>query len=53
MCNKAREIWWNWQNCPINLLTENAEISDIAMHFLEAGTPHDLEIFLVTAWSLV
>ena len=23
LCGKVREVWWNWQTCPVNIMAEN------------------------------
>ena len=51
-CNKISEVWWNWQNCPINLLAVNLSFVDLALEILDAGCPNDLETFFVTAWAV-
>lgn len=51
-CEKILEVWWYWQTCPISLLAEKHDLIDIAMHILEVGTSHDLEVLFTTAWSV-
>ena len=51
-CNKISEVWWNWQNCPINLLAVNLSFVDLALEILDAGCPNDLETLFVTAWAV-
>ena len=51
-CNKISEVWWNWQNCPINLLAVNKSFVDLALEILDAGSPNDLETLFVTAWAV-
>ena len=51
-CNKVCEVWWNWQNCPINLLAVNRCFVDLAVEILDAGSPNDLETLFVTAWAI-
>ena len=51
-CDKLCEVWWNWQDCPINLLAENICLMDLALKILDAGTPLDLEILFATTWSI-
>ena len=51
-CKKISEVWWNWQNCPINLLAVNLSFVDLALEILDAGCPNDLETLFVTAWAV-
>ena len=51
-CNKISEVWWNWQNCPINLLAVNKSFVDLALEILDAGFPNDLETLFVTVWAV-
>ena len=37
-CNKLCEVWWNWQDCPINLLAVNRCYVDLALEILDAGS---------------
>ena len=45
-CKKTCDVWWFWQSCLINLLAETNDVVDVALRIMEAGTCHDLEIFL-------
>ena len=49
---KIWELWWYWQTCPIGLLAEKHDLIDMAMHILEVGISHDLEVLFTTAWSI-
>ena len=51
-CAKIWEVWWNWQDCPINLLAGNMCLVDLALKILDARSPLDLETFFVTAWAI-
>ena len=51
-CEKIWEVWWYWQTCPISLLAEKHDLIDFAMHILQVGTSHDLEVLFTTAWSV-
>lgn len=51
-CNKLWDVWWSWHTCPINILAGNKNFVDVAILILNAGTPHDLETFFATAWSI-
>ena len=33
-------------------MAENHDLVDVALHILQAGTPNDLEVFFITAWSV-
>ena len=50
--DKLCEVWWNWQDCPINLLAKNICLVDLALKILDASTPLDLEILFAIAWSI-
>ena len=51
-CNKLCEVWWNRQDCPINLLAVNRCYVDLALEILDAGSPNDLETLFVIAWAI-
>jgi len=52
LCGKVKEVWWNWQTCPVNIMAENHDLVKVALHILQAGTPKDLEVFFITASSI-
>ena len=45
-CDKLWEVWWNWHDCPINLLAGTMCLVDLALKILDAGSPGDLETLL-------
>ena len=51
-CNKLCEVFWNWQDCPINLLAVNRCFVDLALEILDAGSLNDLKTLFVTAWAI-
>ena len=51
-CDKLWEVWWNWHDCPINLLARNMCLVDLALKILDSGSPGDLETLFATAWAI-
>ena len=51
-CDELCEVWWNWQDCPINLLVGNTCLVDLALKILDVGSPRDLETLFATAWAI-
>lgn len=51
-CDLAKKLWSCWMDCPVDSLENWSNFSDIALEVLAKGTPMDLEIFCVTAWSI-
>ena len=51
-CDELCEVWWNWQDCPINLLVGNMCLVDLALKILDAGSPRDLETLFATTRAI-
>ena len=51
-CSAAKEIWGLWKDCPLVIGAEPLDFSDLALKFLEASNPKDLEILVVAAWAI-
>ena len=51
-CNIASNVWRMWDDCPISLMGNNMDISDLAMEILHQGTQKDLEKIFEVAWRI-
>ena len=52
-CDKLCEVWWNWHDCPINLLARNMCLMDLALKNLDARAPSNLETLFATTWAIL
>ena len=48
----AKLTWSLWHNCPIDLSYPYCDLVDVALDFIAKGSPSDLELFFVVAWSI-
>ena len=51
-CNFAKQVWDKWEGCPINMKVRQGDFTDFALQTLNTGATQDLEILLVTSWSI-
>ena len=51
-CDLALQVWNRWEGFPMNMRGNQLDVSDIALKIVNEGTVQDLEIFLVTAWTI-
>ena len=51
-CDHAKMTWAFWHNCPVDLSSPSCDLVDIAFNFIAKGSPNDLELFIVVAWSI-
>lgn len=51
-CKFANEVWERWKECPVAISDSSHDFSDVSLHILAEGTTKDLEIMVVTAWSI-
>ncbi|KAK9999247.1 hypothetical protein SO802_018850 [Lithocarpus litseifolius] len=48
----AKHTWSCWQCCPTDLSAFPQDISDLAVKLIDKGSPQDLELFFMAAWSI-
>ena len=51
-CNFAKQVWDKWEGCPINMKVRQGDFTDFALQMLNTRATQDLEILLVTSWSI-
>ena len=51
-CNFAKQVWDKWEGCPINMKVRLGDFTDCALQMLKSRASQDLEILLVTSWSI-
>lgn len=51
-CKFANEVWERWKECPVAISDSSHDFSDVSLHILAEGTTKDLEIMVMTAWSI-
>ena len=45
-------MWEKWKECPVSINDSSHDFSYVSLHILAEGTTKDLEIMVVTAWSI-
>ena len=51
-CDLALQVWNRWEGCLVNMRGSQLDVPDIALKILNESTAQDLEIFLVTSWTI-
>ena len=51
-CDHTKLTWAPWHNCPVEVSSSPRDFVDVALDFIEKGSPLDLELFFVVAWSI-
>ena len=51
-CDHTKLTWAQWHNCPVEVSSSPRNFVDVALDFIEKGSPLDLELFFVVAWSI-
>nr|XP_023889265.1 uncharacterized protein LOC112001321 [Quercus suber] len=52
LCDHAKLTWAKWHNCPVKVTSPPRDFVDVSLEFLVKGSPRDLELFFVVAWSI-
>ncbi|KAK9986489.1 hypothetical protein SO802_031440 [Lithocarpus litseifolius] len=52
LCDHAKLTWAQWLNCPVEITSSPRDLVDVALDFIENGSPLDLELFFAMAWSI-
>ena len=51
-CDHTKLTWAPWYNCPVEVSSTPRDFVDVALDFIEKGSPLDLELFFAVAWSI-
>ena len=52
LCDFALSVWALWHDCPLLLLLNASDFSDIALHFCSSPNGEHLEYFFAIAWAI-
>ena len=52
LCDFALSVWALWNDCPLLLLLNASDFTDIVLHFCSSPNGEHLEYFFATAWAI-